>query len=430
MDQYIINTPELQMTQLDLFVRLLVACGIGLLLGLEREHSALIKKEHVFAGIRTFVLLTLTGFAGAALNFLLSSWAFAVIIFGVIVLTAISYWITSMKGDIGGTSELAGLLAVSLGALVFLGYIELSLMMTVIILVMLSSKVRLMNVIGQITREEIYALVRFVVIALLLFPFLPDEDYGPYGMLNPREVGWVIIITSGIGFLGYVLMRVFGANKGILMTGVLGGLVSSTMVTWVFAKKSKELPAYNNIYTSAILAACTIMMVRIFLWVFLFNKQLLPSILVPVLLLFLTGVGVTVFFYLKDKKEEAERVGLPLGKPLDLSTAFLFGVMFVVIVFVINYANEFFGQEGIYVTSAIAGISDVDAITISITKMSAINIPPLTAQNAILIAAFANTVSKFVLALWFSGNEMKRNIFIGYGAFFAAFVVAFVVLNV
>ncbi len=430
MNDYIINAPGFQVTQLDVFIRLLVACGIGLLLGLEREHSAMLKKEHVFAGIRTFVLLALTGFTGAALHFLLSPWVFGAILLAVMALTAISYWITSAKGDIGATSELAGLLAMILGALAFLGYIEISLMITVIILVMLSSKMQLMNVIGRITEEEIYALVRFVVIALLIFPFLPNEDYGPYGVINPREVGLVVILTSGVGFLGYVLMRVLGANKGILLTGIIGGLVSSTMVTWVFSKKSKEQSPLNALYTSAILAACTIMVVRVFLWVFLFNKALLAGLTLPLSILFLTAAGATVYFYLRDKKENGHDANMPLGKPLELTNALWFGVLYVGILLVISYANDYLGNEGIYITSGIAGLSDVDAITISVSKMSAISISVSTAQNAILLATLANTVAKFAIALWASSKEMRKHVLFGYGLIFVAALVAFGVLNV
>jgi len=429
MDNYIINTTGFQVTQLDLLIRLLVACGIGLLLGLEREHSALLKKEHIFAGIRTFVLLALTGFTGVALHFLVSPWVFAAILLSVMALTAISYWITSIKGDIGATSELAGLLSMILGALTFLGYIELSLMITVIVLVLLSTKMQLMNVIGKITNEEIYALVRFVVMALLIFPFLPNENYGPYQVINPREIGWVIILTSGLGFLGYVLMRVLGANKGILLTGILGGLVSSTMVTWVFSKKSKEGDALNSLYTSAILAACTIMVVRVALWVFLFNKLLLVGLALPLSILFLTAAGATIYFYMRNKKDGTTEAQLPLGKPLEMTNAILFGVLYVAILLVITYANDYFGDEGIYITSGIAGMSDVDAISISISKMSVITLSPKTAQNAILIATLTNTISKFAIALWASSREMRKNVLIGYGLIFVAALVAFAILN-
>jgi uncharacterized membrane protein (DUF4010 family) len=429
MDAYIINTPDLKITELELFVRLLVTIGVGLLLGLEREHSALLKKEPVFAGIRTFVLLALTGFTGGALHFLLSPWVFAAILLSVMSLTAISYWITSNKGDIGATSELAGLLTMILGALTFLGYIEISLMITVIVLVLLSTKMQLMNVIGKITNEEIYALVRFVVMALIIFPFLPNENYGPYQVINPRDIGLVIILTSGLGFLGYVLMRFLGAKKGILLTGILGGLVSSTMVTWVFSKKSKEGDSLNSLYTSAILAACTIMVVRVALWVFLFNKLLLVGLALPLSILFLTAAGASIYFYVRNKKNSSAEKQLPLGKPLEMTNAILFGVLYVVILLVITFANDYFGDEGIFITSGIAGLSDVDAISISISKMSVITISASTAQNAILIATLANTISKFGIALWSSSKEMRKNVLIGYGLIFAAALVAFAILN-
>lgn len=430
MDKLIIDTIDLQITELELFIRLLVATGIGLLIGLEREHSALQKKEEIFAGIRTFVLLALTGFIAAGLHFLMSPWIFGVIMLSVLMLTGISYWITAHKGDIGSTSELAAILTVLLGAVTFVGQIELSLMITVIVLVMLSTKMQLMNVIGRITQVEIYALVRFVVIALLIFPFLPDENYGPYEVINPREIGWVVILTSGVGFLGYVLMRALGANIGILLTGIIGGLVSSTMVTWVFSKKSKEKSPLNALYTSAILAACTIMVVRVFLWVVLFNKALLAGLALPLSILFFTAAGATVFFYLKDKKENVHSANMPLGKPLELTNALWFGVLYVGIILVISYANDYFGNEGIYITSGIAGLSDVDAITISISKMSVISISVTTAQNAILIATLANTVAKFAIAIWASSKEMRKHVIIGYGAIFIAAVLGFGLLNV
>ncbi len=430
MDSYIINTTGFQITELDLFIRLLVATGIGLLIGLEREHAALIKKEQTFAGIRTFVLLTLTGFTAAVLHILLSPWIAAGILLAVIVLTAISYWITANKGDIGSTSELAAMLAVVLGALSFLGYIELSLMITVIILVLLSSKLSLMKVIGQISQEEIYALIRFVVVALLIFPFLPNKNYGPYDVINPHDIGLVIILTSGVGFLGYVLMRILGATKGVLLTGIIGGLVSSTMVTWVFSKKSKEPGALNALYTSAILAACSIMVVRVFLWVFLFNKNLLAKLALPLGILFMTAAAATIYFYIRDKKENATESKLPLGKPLDMTNAVLFGALYVAILLVISYANDYLGNKGIFITSGIAGLSDVDAITISISKMSVVTISPQIAQNAILIATLANTIAKFGIALWASSKEMRKNIFIGYGAIFLAALAAFGILNV
>ena len=429
MDSYIINTADLQITEFDFIIRLLVTIGIGLLIGLEREYEALTKKEAIFAGIRTFVLLTLTGFIGAALNILMSPWIFAVIIVAVMALTAISYWITANRGDIGGTSELTGLLALLLGAMCFLGYTEVSIMIMVIMLVLLSSKVKLMNVVGQITQDEIYALVRFVVVALLIFPFLPDKTLDSFGVINPRDIGWVIVLISGLGLVGYILIRILGTGRGILLTGILGGLVSSTAVTWVFSKKSKEYPELSDRCATAILAASTIMVLRVLVWVFIFNSKLLQGLLIPISIIILAAMGATLYYYFKRQRMKDIQAAIPPGKPLNLNQAIFFGLIYMVILFVVAYANSVFGQRGIYITSGLAGLTDIDAITISMSKLSATTIPFLTAQNAILLAIVSNTIVKIGISLWAGSRELKKYILIGYGLIFLAALVAFAALN-
>ncbi len=430
MESYIIDTPELQLTQLEFLIRLLVACGIGFLIGLEREYAALTKNENIFAGIRTFVFLTLLGFIGAGMNYLLSPWIFTGVLLAVIILTSISYWITATRGDIGGTSEITAIIAVLLGGLTFLGYMEVSLMITVIIVVFLSSKIKLQAVIGKITHEELYAFIRFVVVVLLIFPFLPDAAYGPFHVINPREIGWVIILTSGLGFVGYVLMRIFGVGKGILLTGILGGLVSSTAVTWIFAKKSKEQPLLSSNYATAIFAASSIMPIRGMIWVFIFNKTLLEGLYAAIGVVFLAAIGVTLFFYFREKKKQNVDASIPLGKPLNLTGALFFGIIYMVILLVIAYANEFFGERGIYITSGIAGLTDLDAITISISKLGGDSISAHMAQNAILIATTCNTVLKFGIALWAGSQELKKYIYVGFGLILLGALIAFGVLNI
>src|SRR5687768_14909860 len=430
MEPFIIDIPEMQLTQVEFLIRLGVACGIGFLIGLEREHSALAKKEEEFAGIRTFIFLSLLGFLAAAMNFLITPWIFVSIIIGVIILTSISYWVLAHgRGDIGGTSELTAIIAVLLGGLTFLGYIEMSLMITVIVVVLLSLKFKLQTVIGQITDEEMYDYIRFGVVALLIFPFLPDQTYGPYDVINPREIGWVILLTSGLGFIGYVLMRIFGAGKGILLSGIIGGLVSSTAVTWVFSKKSKEAPSLSLNCAIAILAASSIMVIRVFIWVIVFNPDLLSTFALPLSIVFLSAIGVAIYFYFLEKKNKKTDTEMPLGKPLNLSGALIFGLIYTVIILLVAYASETFGKSGIYITSGIGGLSDIDAITISVTRLSRESIEILTAGNAILIATVANTLVKIGISLWAGSTELRKYIFIGYGAIFLAAVIAFIVLN-
>ena len=429
MDNYIINLADFQLTQKDFFIRLFVAVGIGFLIGLEREYSSVSNKIQSFAGIRTFTFVVLLGFIGVMMNYLMSPWVYAGILMAVIIFIGISYWITSFKGDIGGTTEFSALIAFFLGSLSFLGYIELSLVITVIVVVLLSAKVRFKYIVGKITQREMYDFIRFIVAALLIFPFLPDEPMGPFDVLNPREIGWVILLISGLGFLGYLLMKFLGANRGILLTGIVGGLVSSTMVTWVFAKKSKELPALSINCATAILAASSIMVIRVLLWVYIFNKSLLQGLLLPVGIIFLAAIGVTFYFYKKQTSIQKMDAPLPGSKPLDIQSAVTFGFIYTLILLLVSYTSEYFGNSGILISSVIAGLTDIDAITISVSKLTNVSLTMNVAQNAILLATISNTLVKIGIAIWAGSKELRKHIFIGYGIIFLAAIIAFAILN-
>jgi uncharacterized membrane protein (DUF4010 family) len=430
MEEYGIDLVNIQLTQKVFFVRLLVATGIGFLIGLEREHSALNSQQEAFAGTRTFVFVVLLGFLGAMMNYLFSPWIFLGVLLAVVSFIAISYWMTSSRGDIGGTTEFSALLAFLLGGLTFLGHIELSLMITVFAMVLLSSKMKLQTLIGKITEEEMYALIRFVVLALLILPFLPDQGLGPFGVINPQEIGWIIILTSGLGFLGYLLIKFLGHDRGILLTGIVGGLVSSTMVTWIFAKKSKEAPALSSHCATAILAASSIMIIRVLVWVFIFNQDLAPGLYVPVGLIFLAGIGATLFFYFRKNNNIEVDTSLPPGKPLNMQSALTFGVIYTLIILLVSYTNEYFGQSGMYISSVIAGLTDIDAITISVSKLAGNAISITTAQNAIILATISNTVIKIGISLWAGSMPLRKMVSIGYGAIFAVAILAFLLLNI
>jgi uncharacterized membrane protein (DUF4010 family) len=429
MEEYIINTDTFQLTQLEFLMRLLVAGGIGFLVGLEREHRALEQNEESFAGIRTFIFLALLGFLGAALNYLFGPWMLPLIVFSVIALTAISYWVTASAGNIGGTVELTTIIVVLLGTLVFHGHLLISSMIAVVLVVLLNAKLQLQNVIGQISGEEMYDFIRFVVVALLIFPFLPDETYGPYDVLNPKEIGWVILLTSGLGFVGYVMMRAFGTHKGILLTGIVGGFVSSTAVTWVFSKRSKEHPTLSVHCAIAILAASSIMILRVGIWVFVFNQPLMEQLLVPIIIMFIAAIGVPVFLYLRNGENKKPDTKLPPGKPLNLKGAAIFGLIYTVILFAVAYANSIYGERGIYIASGIAGLTDVDAITISMSRLAGRSVEMLSAQHAIIIAAVSNTIVKAIIAIWSGSIEMRKYILLGYGAVFMAGVIGFLILG-
>ncbi len=409
-------------------IRLLVAMGIGAIIGMQREHAALTKKAPGFAGIRTFIFVVLLGFMAGLTYYMLSPLVYFGILLSVAIVTGASYWITAMKGDIGATTEFTALIGFVLGTMAFLGIVELSLMITVLVVVILSAKFKLQEVVGKITTLELYDFIRFVVLALLIFPFLPDETFGPYNVLNPREIGWVIILTSGLGLVGYILMKYLGTKKGILLSGIIGGLVSSTATTWVFAKKSKESEALSHNCATAILAASSIMVIRVLIWTFIFNKSLFNELFFLIFLVFLAAIGVTLFLYFTKGKKEIFDTEIPKGKPLDLVGALVFGLIYTAILLVVSYANENLGERGILISSAVAGLSDIDAITISVSKLAGVRLDLSIASIAVLIATISNTLVKLGIGIWAGSPTLRKDLYLGYGIIFIAAVLALLFL--
>ncbi len=428
-DILIIRSENFQLTQFEFLMRMLVAVGIGLVIGLEREYSHSNQKE-IFAGLRTLSIIAVMGFTFALLNILIHPWLFTIGLISVVVMVALSYWISASKGEIGSTSEFATIFTYLLGGLTLLGYIEVSLSLTVILVVLLSLKIKFQNIVGQINQEELYAFISFVVISLLILPFLPDQNFGPYDVINPREVGWIIVLTSGIGFIGYILMKFLGANKGILLTGIFGGLVSSTVVTLTFSKKSNETPELSANYAVAIFAAATMMVLRVVIWVYIFNRQMLSDLVLPFAIIFSTALGVTLFFIKKQKGEKRFNDKLPLGEPLNIKSAIVFGLLYTGVLILVSYASSEYGDKGIYLSSAISALTDIDAIAISVSKLGGDTINFLTAQNAIILATLANTIVKIGIAVFSGSKDMKKYVLVGYGVIFIAGIVGFLILNV
>lgn len=423
LDKFIINTDHFQLTQADFIIRLLVSIGIGAVIGLEREHAAMMEKAKNFAGIRTFIFVVILGLVGGMLYYLFSPFIYIGVLIAVVVLTGISYFITASKGEIGATTEFSLIISFFLGTLVLMGKLEVSLSIMVVVVVLLSLKLRFRSIVDEITAQELYDLIRFVVIALLIFPFLPNENFGPYNIINPREIGWVIILTSGVGLVGYTLMKFLGTGRGILLSGIVGGLVSSTAVTWVFAKKSKESDELSGSCAIAILSASSIMVLRVLVWTWVFNRGLFNSIVIKILLVFIACIGAALLFYFRKRDQERTQAPIRKGKPLDLQGALVFGLIYIIILLVVNYANEQMGDKGLLISSAIAGLSDIDAITITISKLAQRTLDFSSAADAILVAVISNTVVKMSIALWVGSKSLRRYLYMGYGIIIAVAVV-------
>lgn len=388
----------------------LISMGIGLILGLEREYDKL-KEEQGFAGIRTFPIVTILGFSLGSLTEAFTPWLLIISLGSFILFLGLNQF---SKAEVayskGLTTNLALIATFVLGVLVSAEFYRDAVATAVIIVTLLSLKTRFRTAISNITSEELSAFIKFSIIALLILPFLPNETYGPKGLLNPFEIGSIIVIVSFLNFIGYFLVKFVGSEKGILLTAILGGLISSTAVTWSYASKSVESPELSKKYSAGIIIASAIMFPRLALLVYIFNSTLLTYLALPFGILTLVCLVISLILIKRDVKEPDTNI--KLGNPLNILNAIAFGLIYVIIGFAVFYGNRFFGENGLYYTALIAGLADTDAITISMAKFSLSNTDLNLASSVIIAATLSNMLVKLGITL-FKGTKTAGRL-VGY----------------
>lgn len=388
----------------------LLSMGIGLILGLEREYDK-IKDEQGYAGIRTFPILAIIGFMLGSLYETYTPWLVIVSLATIILFLAISHLSIVQKHSMTGiTTNLALIATFILGVMVSTHLYKESIATAVIVVTLLSLKTTFRSFIKNITPVELFAFIKFSIISLLILPFLPDKDYGPEGLLNPFEIGAIIVIVSFLNFIGYFLVKYVGSKKGILLTAILGGLISSTAVTWIYASRSKESPELSKKYAAGIIIASAIMYPRLAVLAYIFNSATLSYLIIPFALL--TVVCLVASLLLIRKDTEQPNTDINLGNPLNIWNAIGFGGIYVAILFAVFYGNKFFGESGLYYSALIAGLADTDAITISMVKFALLDEKLILASNVIIAATLSNMTVKLGIA-FFKGSK-KTGHLVGY----------------
>jgi len=409
-------------------IRFAISVGIGFLIGLEREFSKEVnEKEQQFAGVRTYTLIAVFGFVSAFLSSVIGAWLFGVALICMLALVIVSYIrISTESGNIGGTSEITAIITFLLGAMVFLNFILLALIIMAVMLLLLAFKPSLHGFVKKLNREELLAIIQFVIMSALVIPFLPDTNFGPYDLWNLKDIWKMVIIVSGTSLVGYMIAKLLG-NKGTLVAGIVGGLVSSTSVALTFSRRSKETSADASslYYAIGIISACTVMFPRILFEVFIINRNLAQQFWLPVLLISLAGFAAAFLIYKKNKSKTSSE-DLPLKNPLNFSTAIKFAIFYALIQWLVKYCSESFGDNGTYLAGAISGITDVDAITLSMAKVARENDKSILAINTILLAALSNTLVKFMITMVLGSAALRKTAIIGFSCIFAAGLAYFI----
>ncbi len=385
----------------------LVAVLLGFLIGLERER----KRESqgsIFAGIRTFPLIALFGAVVGVLTQAVSSWVLVASFLPMAVLIALAYWRETVGTKVGGTTQVAVLVAYGLGVLAGYGEFVPALAGSVITTGMLSMRTELRQLAGALSREDLYAVVQFAVVSLVILPLVPNETFGPWGVWNPRTIWLLVVLISGLSFVGYVASKLIGATRGIGWSGLLGGLASSTAVTMSFSERSKKQPALAIVYAIGVLAASAVMVPRLWVLLGVLQPKIIPPTLISLGVLFVitTLGGLTA---LRERNRE-HLEGAKVNNPFELRTALQFAVLFAAILLAAKAAQVYLGAGGLYLASALAGVTQLDAITLTLAHQVGTGLDVHVAARSLAIAAATNSLFKAGLALTIGTRRFGRSV--------------------
>jgi uncharacterized membrane protein (DUF4010 family) len=403
------------------FLSLLAAFAIGLLIGIERGWSDREEKEgDRIAGIRTFSLIGFLGGTWGLLAEALSTWIIAAAFLSVSALIIVAYVMDVRKNeDIGATTAFAMMLTFALAAWAVQGNELFALGVTVIVMALLGYKPTLHRFLRKLEEKEIFAGIKLLVISVVLLPLLPNEGYGPWEALNPYWIWWMVVLISGLSFAGYFAIKVAGTRLGTLLTAITGGMASSTAVTLSLAQFARE-SITQKVFMAGVIFAGSIMFIRVVIEVSVVNASLLPILWPPLAAMF-AALLLSGFILLKmdQKKEVDSGKDLELKNPFQIGMALKFGALLALILMLSEGMKEWFGDEGIYALSVISGLMDVDAITLSLSRMSTEGLEYEVAAMGIILASATNTMVKGFIFAFFVG--LKRSLPL-LGFLFAAIV--------
>jgi uncharacterized membrane protein (DUF4010 family) len=402
---------------LDLTINFAVALFIGALVGIEREKKKAQEDPSVaFGGIRTFILISLAGALSAWLSIQLKTvWIFvaaSLIVSSFILVAYILENRTLKQGALGLTSETAGIVVFLLGGTTLFGYKEIAVALAIAAAAALAYKQPLHSFVGKIYEDDIYAGLTLLFATFIVLPVLPNKTVDPWQAINPYKMWLLVIMISGLSLIGYVATRSLGTKKGTSLTGLFGGLVSSTAVTMAFSRQSRESqesPRLMNILAASVLIAWSIMFIRILIEVVVVNIKLLPSLIVPMITMAVIA-GACAFLYYRWASGESRKQGskdIPLKNPFSLISALKFAILFGIVLLLVKYVQQNFPQQGFYIVAALAGLTDVDAITLSMAEYAKGGGDIKTAVISITIAAVSNTLVKCGFVFMFGEGRIR-----------------------
>ncbi|MBU2589997.1 MAG: MgtC/SapB family protein [Nanoarchaeota archaeon] len=411
-----------------------IAILLGALIGLQREFEQ--QHTHIkrFAGLRTFIIITLMG---AILGYISQNKLdnLLLVTVGLISITAfaiISYITAFKKYQItSATTELAAMMAYIIGVMCTIGFLIQAVIFAILTAAFLTYKERLHSFAKKLKKQELFAIVEFAIIALVVLPLLPKNNFSPMDVpilkdillstpLNPAllqqlnvfnlyNMWLMVILVAGISFLGYIFVKFLGQKKGYGLTGFVGGLISSTAVTISMAHESKRFKKILAPFVIAVVVATSTSFFRILIEVIVVNNKLLLPLLIPMSLMALSGLILIYALFKKTTKKNVKEI--EFKQPFALGPAIKFGLFFTFIIFLSKVMHLLAGTAGLYITSIVSGFADVDAITLTMASLSKMgDISVKVAVTSIILAASSNTVVKAGMAYFWGEKKFAKYI--------------------
>jgi len=399
---------------------LLVGGSLGALIGLERQWDEQFRhhRTKVLAGLRTFSLWALFG--------VLCAWFSEAVhpFFFVAGFGAMALWLTlflqsrNRTGtDPGFTTGAAGMVTFLVGGLVFWGMERVALVLGVSVIILLAMKPTLHRFSRGITMEDVRSALKFAAVTGVILPLVPDEALGPYGAFNPHTIWMMVVLVSGVGFVGYLAVRLLGQRNGIAVAGLLGGLASSTATTLAMSRQSKERPSESHDCSLAILLACTVMVWRVAILVGVVSMKALLALWPSLMVVSLPGAAWCAWRLFHGGSGAGDTRDVShYGNPLRLRVALQFGVLYALILLIVKAAIAHFGNSGLLAVSSLSGLVDLDAITLSLSQMvGGSSLDLVTATRGILLAILANTLVKAAFSFVYGSPALRREVMIVLG---------------
>ncbi len=392
-----------------------IALGLGLLVGLQRE------RVDESAGIRTFPLITVLGAVCALLTAQVGAWLVPAGLVSVAAVVFAGKMIEAKRGpaDAGVTTDVAALVMFAVGAACGLGHEGVALVVGGAVAVLLHAKQPLHDLAHRIGPADAKAITRFALIVLVILPVLPNRGYGPYAVLNPFEIWLMVALIVGMSIAAYVAFKLLGARVGALLSGVLGGLISSTATTVSYARRARTAPDERGVCAVVVVIASATVFGRVLVELAVVAPGILGVVAPPIAAMMGFMVLVSAVLFLCTKTTQAG--SLTREPPSDFRTAIAFGLVYAAVLFAVAFAKEHFGSRGLFVVAALSGLTDMDAITLSTAQLARSGaLHADTAWRLIVVGAMANLVFKLATVAVLGSPRLLGRVAIAFGAAIAA----------